>query len=206
MSGDPTRRVAALVLCGGRSRRMGHDKAALPFGPETMLERVVRIVTPVVDEVCVVAREGQAIRIEAPIARDPAEGLGPLAALSCGLRAVTAERAFVITCDAPLLRPEFVRRMLELSAGHECTVPEIDGHRMVLAAVYLTRLHTRAQRLIERGERRAAALHEASLTRLVTRDELRDCDPALDSLIGCNSADEHRAALARAGLGGAAAR
>ena len=39
---------AAIVLCGGRSRRMGRDKASLPFGTETLLERVVRIVSEVV--------------------------------------------------------------------------------------------------------------------------------------------------------------
>ena len=37
----------AIVLCGGKSSRMGRDKATLPFGPEQMLERVVRLVSQV---------------------------------------------------------------------------------------------------------------------------------------------------------------
>ncbi|MDH3214116.1 MAG: NTP transferase domain-containing protein, partial [Myxococcales bacterium] len=80
---------AAIVLCGGRSRRMARDKASLPFGEETLLERVVRIVSQVVDEVWVVAREGQEVAGAYRIARDPEEGLGPLAGLCAGLEAMS---------------------------------------------------------------------------------------------------------------------
>jgi molybdopterin-guanine dinucleotide biosynthesis protein A len=52
---------AAIVLCGGRSQRMDRDKARLPFGGETMLERVVGVVSRVVGEVWVAAREGQIV-------------------------------------------------------------------------------------------------------------------------------------------------
>ncbi len=54
----PDRR-GALVLCGGRSTRMGRDKASLPFGEETMLERVVHRLEDHVAEIVVVARPGQ---------------------------------------------------------------------------------------------------------------------------------------------------
>ena len=107
---------AAIVLCGGRSRRMGRDKAALPFGDETMLERMVRIVASVTDEVVIVAREGQRVpgdfagtRCRPKIVRDPAEGLGPLAGIAEGLAAVSSERAFLCSCDLPLLEPAVIR-------------------------------------------------------------------------------------------------
>ena len=44
-----------IVLCGGKSTRMGRPKLSLPFGDETMLSRVVRIVSQVVSPVVVVA-------------------------------------------------------------------------------------------------------------------------------------------------------
>ena len=51
----------AIVLCGGRSNRMGRDKATLPFGPECMLQRVVRLLAEVVElsKIVVVAAAGQ---------------------------------------------------------------------------------------------------------------------------------------------------
>ena len=54
-------RRAAVVLCGGHSRRMGRDKAWLPFGEVTLLEHVAERVAPLVDELVVVARAGQRV-------------------------------------------------------------------------------------------------------------------------------------------------
>lgn len=192
---------AALVLCGGRSRRMGRDKASLEFGPERMLERMVRILSEAVDEVWVVAREGQDVPADLRVVRDPADGLGPLAGLASGLAAVEARRVFVTACDTPLLRPAFVERMLALADGYACAVPVVDGHWMVLSAVYEASLHTRAQALLDAGERRPRALCEQSHTRIVHPEDVRTCDPDLESLMGCNSKEEYAALVSRAGLG-----
>ena len=62
---------SVIVLCGGRSKRMGRDKWSLPFGDENLLERTVRVVLGAVSEVVVVAREGQEIEGDYKIAREP---------------------------------------------------------------------------------------------------------------------------------------
>jgi molybdopterin-guanine dinucleotide biosynthesis protein A len=197
--------AAAIVLCGGRSRRMGRDKATLPFGPESMLERVVRLVSEVVGEVWVVAREGQEIAGEYNVARDSAAGRGPLAGLAAGLGAMAAERAFLCACDAPLLRPALVERLLELSEGREACVPRIDGHYMVTTAVYSRALLPLAERLLAEDRLRPLHLVEACDARIVGAPELRDVDPELDSLRDCNSPEAYQAALERAGLSAAGA-
>ena len=53
----------AIILCGGKSSRMGRDKATLPFGSEVMLQRVIRLVSQVVNvhRIVVVAAPGQAL-------------------------------------------------------------------------------------------------------------------------------------------------
>jgi len=193
---------AALVLCGGFSRRMGRDKWSLPFGPETLLARTVRIVGEVVDEVWVVAREEQEVPGGFRIARDSAEGLGPLAGLVAGLEAMRAERAFLTSCDVPLLKPAFVRRMLDLSRGHAAAVPLVDGHHMTTAAVYSRDVLPVARRLLRELRLRPLFLLEEVDARIVREDELRDVDPDLLSLRNCNTPEEYRAALADAGLAG----
>lgn len=192
---------AAIVLCGGRSRRMGRDKASLPFGPETMLERVVRVVSEVVDEVWVVAREGQAIPGDFPVVRDPADGLGPLAGLCAGLEAMAAERAFLTACDVPLLAPAYVERLLALAQGHPIAVPKIEDHFMVTSAVYSREVRVAARDLLARRRLRPLYLVESFDARIVTADELREVDPGLASLRDCNTPDSYASALAAAGYG-----
>jgi len=191
---------AALVLCGGFSRRMGRDKWSLPFGPETLLARTVRTVGEVVDEVWVVAREGQDVPGGFRIARDPAEGLGPLAGLVAVLAAMRAERAFLTSCDVPLLKPAFVRRMLDLSRGHAAAVPLVGGYHMTTAAVYSRDILPAARRLLKELRLRPLFLVEEVDARIVHEDELRDVDPDLVSFRNCNTPEEYRAALADAGL------
>ena len=61
--------TAGIVLCGGRSSRMGRAKALLPFGDEVLLQRVVRILREVVDPVVVVAAPGQELPVLPPTVR-----------------------------------------------------------------------------------------------------------------------------------------
>jgi molybdopterin-guanine dinucleotide biosynthesis protein A len=191
---------AALVLCGGFSRRMGRDKWSLPFGEETLLERTVRIVRDVVPEVWVVAREGQGVRGHFQVAHDPAEGMGPLAGLAAGLSAMKAERAFLTSCDVPFLKPALVRRMLDLSRGHRAAVPFVDGHHMVTAAVYSRDVLPVARRLLAEKRLRPLFLVEEVNARVVTEAELRDVDPELASFRNCNTPEDYEAALRDAGM------
>jgi molybdopterin-guanine dinucleotide biosynthesis protein A len=112
----------AIILCGGKSSRMGRDKATLPSGPdEVMLQRVVRIVSEVIDpsRIIAVAAEGQPLPPlppEVTIARDRRPERGPLEGLAMGLVAI-ADRADVVyatSCDVPLLVPAFVDRLFGL--------------------------------------------------------------------------------------------
>src|SRR5262245_46014463 len=118
----------AIVLCGGRSTRMGLPKLSLPFGPESMLARVVRLVAEVCRPIVVVAAPRQELPdlgVEVITARDRHEGRGPLEGLLAGLSALPADvdAAYATSCDVPLLVPAFVRRMFELLGDHAAAVP-----------------------------------------------------------------------------------
>ena len=179
---------------------MGRDKASLLFGTETLLERVVRAVSPVVDEVIVVAREGQEVLAGFPVVRDAAEGLGPLAGLAAGLAAMRSDRAFLTACDVPLLQPGFVAHMLELSEGHEAAVPFVDGYYMTTSAVYAKSTLPRAERLVEERRLRPLFLVQAIDARVVTTEEVRGVDPELRSFRNCNTPEDLQSALRDAGL------
>jgi molybdenum cofactor guanylyltransferase len=191
---------SAVVLCGGRSLRMGRAKAALPFGPESLLARVVRTAQTVVDDVVVVGESGDAWPAGVRVVRDPVEGLGPLAGLVTGLTAVQGDRALLLACDMPLLVPGVLRRLLESTGDADACVPLVDGMPMTTCAVYATRLRQHAQAQLDSGSRSLRALLDTVSVRWVTADQLRDLDPALLGFWDCDTPERYRAALERAGL------
>ena len=198
--------TGGIVLCGGGSRRMGAAKASLPFGPETMLQRVVRLAGEVVRPVVVVAAAGQELPELPPtvnIVRDRQPDRGPLEGLAAGLRALAEEvdAAFVTACDVPLLNPALIRRMIELSAGFDAAVPQIDGFDHPLAAVYGAHLLPQIETLLATDRLRPAFLLDQVNTRRITTAELVIADPGLRSLVNVNSPADYEAALTEAGLG-----
>lgn len=197
---SPPATIAAIVLCGGHSSRMGREKLSLPFGDETMLARVLRVVRRVTPAVVLVAREGQTLPGGVEVMRDPVEGLGPLAAIAVGLSATCAERAIVVACDMPLLRPALLRRLLDLSDGWDACVPIVEGFAVPTCAVYGRQVAPIASELVGAGQLAPAELLQRVRTRFVGAADLQDVDPALESFRDCNTPERYAEALRLAGF------
>jgi len=197
--------TGGIVLAGGKSTRMGVPKATLPFGPETMLQRVVRLLSTVVSPIVVVAARDQELPALPPatlVTRDEREERGPLEGLRAGLKAlpVTVDAAYVTSCDVPLLVPAFVERMIALRADDDIAVMEIDGFTHPLSAVYRRATLPRIEALLAEDRLRPAFLFEAVRTRRVKPEEMVVADPQLATLRNLNTREDYLAALADAGL------
>jgi molybdopterin-guanine dinucleotide biosynthesis protein A len=197
-------RVGGIVLCGGRSSRMGRPKAWLPFAGELMLPRVIRMLSEVVSPIVVVAALGQDVPplpAGTDLVHDQVEGRGPLQGLLTGLDALAGrvDAAFLSSCDAPFLRPSFVRRMIELLGDADISVPFSGGFRHPLAAVYRVGVRDAAAGLLAEGRLRLIDLFDKRPTRIVSAGELADADPDLSSLRNLNTPADYAAALAEFG-------
>ena len=201
MTAEPVA-AAGIVLCGGRSSRMGRPKAWLPFAGELMLPRVVRLLSEVVSPIVVVASAAQKLpplSTDVILAYDPQADQGPLQGLIAGLGEMDADGAYVSSCDVPLLRPAFVRRMIELLGDFQACVPQVGGRLHPLAAVYRREVVATAEQLLAIGQRSLTELCRVLRTRIVTADELTDVDPDLRSLRNLNTAEDYAAAVREAG-------
>jgi molybdenum cofactor guanylyltransferase len=206
MSSGTAMRTGGIILCGGRSSRMGRPKAWLPFGDELMLPRIVRIVRGVVDPVVVVAAPGQDVPAVPPgveIIRDEIEGKGPLGGLAAGLAAIegAVDAAYLSSCDVPFLKGEFVERVLSFLSPvsglltPEVAVPRINDYFHPLAAAYRVPVLPQVHELLAADRLRPVFLFDAVPTRIVDPHELADVDPGFRSLQNLNTPDEYAAAL-----------
>ena len=193
------------MLCGGKSTRMGVPKATLPFGPESMLQRVVRLLGAKVAPIVVVAARDQelpSLQADVLVARDEREAKGPLEGLRAGLTALpeSVEAAYVTSCDVPLLVPAFVDRMVALLGDHDIAVMEIDGFPHPLSAVYRRAVLPQVESLLAQDRLRPVFLFDAVRTRRVSPDEMREVDPDLRTLRNLNTREDYEAALRDAHL------
>ena len=197
--------TGGIVLCGGKSSRMGRSKLSLPFGSETMLQRTVRILEEVVSPIVVVA----APRQELPplsdrilVARDEREDLGPLEGLAVGLSTLRSkvDAAYASSCDVPFLKPDFVRWMIDALGNHDLVVPRDGQYHHPLAAVYRTRLEDKVRALIAAERMRPIFLIEECDARVIDINELRTVDPKLSSLQNVNTLEEYQTALQDSGF------
>jgi molybdopterin-guanine dinucleotide biosynthesis protein A len=173
--------LAGVVLAGGESRRMGRDKATLPYpgpvlvpsgpagahGAATIVEYVLGVVAQRCEPVFVLAAPGQPLPVlRAAILRDELRGLGPLPATGRGLRAAAeagARFAFVCAVDMPRLTVELIDELVRLAVETNAeVVSPWDGRSHYLAAVYRTDLADRIDALVAAGERKMSALIDAS--------------------------------------------
>ena len=195
-----------VIICGGRSRRMGRAKAWLPFGPERLLQRVVRLVGMAADAVVVVAAASQdlpdlpaAVRI----VRDPVADEGPLRGLAAGLAALpdAVDLAYVAATDVPFLHPAWINHLAELATGYEAVIPEVAGHRHYLAAIYRRGpALAAAETLLAAGDRRLLDLVGRLRGRFVAEADLTPVDPTLAAVRNLNTPEDYHRALADAGF------
>ncbi len=115
--------VTALVLGGGKSKRMGRTKAFLPFQNTTMIEHVLNIVRELFDETFVVANQPELYEdLAVDVVKDILPHRGPLGGILSGLLVSSNPYAFVIACDMPLVQKEIVEEIVSRRHGNDVVV------------------------------------------------------------------------------------
>jgi molybdopterin-guanine dinucleotide biosynthesis protein A len=198
-------RTGGIVLCGGRSRRMGRPKAWLPFGEEPLLARVARLLGAATWPLVVVAAPNQelpALPADVAVVRDAVVDRGPLQGLAAGLIALAgrAEAAYISSCDAPFLQPLWVARLAELLGEHQICVPRVGEYHHPLAALYRLGVLDAVEALLRTDRLRPVFLFDAVPTRIAEAADLVDVDPDFGTLRNLNTPEDYAQALRDAGF------
>ena len=191
------RSAAGIVLAGGRSSRMGQDKALLRAGGGSpLVSLVVDRLRALVGEVIVVSSDGARLGdLQARIVPDVYADAGPLSGIYSGLLATERQRALVAACDMPFLNPRLLSFLLHLPGDHDVVLPRLaSGFLEPLHAVYSQSCREVFRRQLEAGRYSAIGYLDQVRVRYVDEAELREYDPDLRSFFNVNTrADLQRA-------------
>lgn len=168
------RRATAIVLAGGRSARMGRDKALLPVSGRPMIEHVVSQLRPHFSQILVSADDAAKFDfLGLEVVPDRRPGEGPMMAVASALERSENDLNFAVACDVPILPTPLLMRLLrEARSGADIVVPVTPESRYEpLFAVYRKRVKPLLDRALDRGARRIVGIYDACDTRTVELGE-----------------------------------
>lgn len=200
-----------LILCGGRSSRMGYEKARLRFPGGTLLERVLGRLREVAHPVVLSLAPGQATpRLPEDVltVKDTVANQGPLWGLAEGFRRLQGrcETVVVMPVDMPFFTPPWMAGLLDgLADGHTACVYKHGGFANALTAAYSMALLPKLDALVAEGRRRPIFLIEGEPTRIVPVPGDASADPAAPGgghpLTDVDTPEAYREALLAEGVG-----
>ena len=188
---------SAVILAGGKSRRMGRDKALLEFDGETLIQRLYHILDAVFDEVLISANDPEMYDfLDAPFVPDIYEGGGCLAGLHAGLLSARGESCFFAACDMPFLNVELVRYLDKFSGEYDLVVPVSRSGLEPLHAFYSKQnCLPHIERQLDEGNLKVIEFFDKINTREITVDEMNKYDPRELSYFNINTETDYKNAL-----------
>jgi molybdopterin-guanine dinucleotide biosynthesis protein A len=192
-------RVAAIILAGGGSTRMGREKATIRVRGRSLLQWVADAAAEVAETTVVVLAPGgerPALEVRGRLiwATDAVSGQGPLAGILAGVACAEeagATVALVLACDQPFVRPALLRRLLAaLEEGVPAVTPIVEGRPQPLCAAVRIETAKALRAAFAAGGRAASAI--VDLAEAVTLDPVawHDADPEGLSFLGANTPEE----------------
>lgn len=172
----------AIVLAGGKSARLGRDKASEVVAGKPLLQHVIDRVTEFADEIIIVRARGQSLPALASGKRiatvdDVYPESGPLAGLYAGLAAARSVCCVAVACDMPLVSASLLRLLAARSEEYDAVVPVRSGRLEPLHASYTKACLAPMRAHIEAGQLRVAAFLKDVKLYKMPEDEWRTFDP-----------------------------
>jgi molybdopterin-guanine dinucleotide biosynthesis protein MobB len=171
--------VSLAILAGGRSRRMGQDKAFAEFGRGTLIEWLRDRFAGLFPHTFIVAKDAARFRgLGLPVVADALPALSPTVGVYTAVLASPTSRTLCLGCDIPFVTPAVLKVLAERSEGHEALVPRDGSGLQPMCAVYGKATLDALERMLDADERRIDLIFERVATEYLDVAGLGLGDPA----------------------------
>ena len=191
-------RAAAIILSGGKSSRMGTNKALLKINDKTNIERIRDRLKPHFDDIILVTNNSEDYRfLGLKMTKDQFPGMGPLAGLHAGLSVSDYETNIIVACDMPFVSGELAETFCSKLSGHDAVVPVIHGKQQPLFAVFQKGITPIIEKCLLDEKLRMKHLLDHLNVYYVTEKELPGFNDLEQIFFNMNDPDEYKDALRR---------
>src|SRR5215471_2023611 len=165
--------VTAFILAGGKSTRMGADKAFVVFEGRTLLTRILELARSVCAEVRIVGDRAKFAGF-APVVEDVFPGCGPLGGIHAALRSSQTDLILLLAVDMPFVSAAFLEFLMRRSRESDAkvTLARTRDGLQPLCAVYRRTFADSAEKALRAGRYKIDALFEKAQTQVIDEEEL----------------------------------
>lgn len=201
-------RTAGIILCGGRSNRMGRDKASLRLPGGTMVQRMADAMGQAAGRLVISLAADQdppSLTQDAIHVRDPESYPGPLWGMAEAFRRLQgeAEHVLVASVDMPFYSAPWMKRLLAPLSSHAACLYRWEGFTNALTAAYRLDLMDHLDALIRAGKRRPIMLIENQSACVLEIESLWSADDGPSPVMDMDTPDDYRQVLLLEGAGSA---
>jgi molybdopterin-guanine dinucleotide biosynthesis protein A len=185
--------ITGVILVGGKSRRMGQDKAFLLIEGLPVIERIIRVMQGCFKDLLLVGDRPE--RFESyglPVVPDiyPGSSLG---GLYTGLHTAATDAIFVTSCDIPFSNPELIRFICADTKPYDAVIPATEGGLEPLFALYHKTCLPAMQAALEAGNYRITSVLHHLNVKTILQEQMKKVDPGGRGLLNINTPDEYAA-------------
>jgi len=189
--------MTGIILSGGKSSRLGTNKAFLEINGERLIDRTVKKFRELFHEVILVTNESLLyLDQDVTMVTDIYKEKGPLGGLYAGLFYASFDYAFLCACDMPSLNIEFIRYMMGRVAGYDIVVPETADGFHPLHAIYSRRCLPTIKSLLMRDRLKMIGCFKGMRVLFIPESVIRSYDPEGRMFLNINTKQDLRQALA----------
>jgi molybdopterin-guanine dinucleotide biosynthesis protein A len=169
-------RNTGIILAGGKSKRMGQDKAFMDVNGKAMIQHVIDNIKPLCNQILISANQEEYKKFNYPVIKDIIKDAGPAGGIISCLQHSLNRKNIIIPCDMPYASMEFLERLLRLSTGFEITVPKAGKMIQPLCGIYLKDVYYKFKTLVEEGEHTLQHLLKHFKIKIIAQEHLPDID------------------------------
>jgi len=128
--------ITAVILAGGKSRRMKTDKALIKFNDKTLLENQIDLLNPIFNKIIISANSQKYSFANLQIINDEQSDLGPIGGILSVLKRVKTDYVFIISVDMPLITTDLIKHLISKKANYDIVLPVFNDKYEPTCAVY----------------------------------------------------------------------
>ena len=184
-------KMAAIILAGGKSIRMGENKAFIEVDGVPIISRIYSLFKELFEEVIIVTNQKDLFKnLDSRIYTDLVPDKGALGGLYTGIFFSSFQYSFCVACDMPFIKKALVQYLIKNTKDEDVIVPRTSDGLQPLHAIYSKNCLEPIRKIIEQGKYKIIDFYRLVRVKIVEENDFLPLDPFRESFINVNTPEE----------------